>query len=53
MISPQSRTAWLWVLLLLLAGGTEAQSQTFSANPVMVKGSSAAPVTIVEFSDYQ
>ena len=53
MISSRSWTAWLWALLLLLPGGTEAQSPTISFNPVMAKGPTAAPVTIVEFSDYQ
>ena len=43
----------LWALLLLLPGGTAAQNLTITVNPVMVKGSMAAPVTIVEFSDYQ
>lgn len=43
----------LWALLLLLPGETAAQSLKISVNPVMVKGPMAAPVTIVEFSDYQ
>ena len=46
--------AWLLVLLAGLAGGAGAQTAAgLGADPAMVKGSSAAPVTIVEFSDYQ
>lgn len=45
--------AGLWVLLLLLPGETAAQSLTIRVNPIMVRGPMAAPVTIVEFSDYQ
>ena len=48
---------WRWTagvaLLLLLPGETAAQTRTSPVNPVMVKGALDAPVTIVEFSDYQ
>lgn len=53
MTSRRTRTAALVTLLLFLPEGTAAQSPTFTANPVMVKGAPDAPVTIVEFSDYQ
>jgi hypothetical protein len=43
----------LLAVLLLLPGGTGAQSLSITVNPVMVKGAPSAPVTIVEFSDYQ
>jgi hypothetical protein len=53
MIAYRTWAAGLGALLLLLSGGTAAQGQTISVNAVMVKGSMDAPVTIVEFSDYQ
>jgi len=47
-------TAWLLALLSGLAGGAGAQpAPDLGAEPGMVKGAPAAPVTIVEFSDYQ
>ncbi|MBI4611665.1 MAG: hypothetical protein HY726_21970 [Candidatus Rokubacteria bacterium] len=45
--------AGVWVLLVLLPGRTTPQSFTITLNPVMSRGPLAAPVTIVEFSDYQ
>jgi len=42
-----------WALLVLLPARTASQSLSITLNPVMVKGPLAAPVTIVEFSDYQ
>jgi hypothetical protein len=40
--------------LLLLAGGGRADGQVnLSIAPAMSKGPAGAPVTIVEFSDYQ
>jgi hypothetical protein len=50
-----SRTASLLALLTILAGVACAQNAPpeSGADPGMVKGSPAAPVTIVEFSDYQ
>lgn len=53
MISRWSWTTGFWALLLLLPVETGAQSLAIRADPVMVKGPMAAPVTIVEFSDYQ
>jgi hypothetical protein len=50
-----TRTAWLVALLAILAGVACAQTSPpdSGADPSMVKGSAAAAVTIVEFSDYQ
>jgi hypothetical protein len=39
-------------LIGLFAGGTRAQVE-ITITPSMVKGARAAPVTILEFSDYQ
>jgi len=48
------RTIWLAVLLVVGAGAAGAQAPPESgADPSMTKGSAAAAVTIVEFSDYQ
>ena len=48
------RTAWLLALLALLAPVVAAQTPpSLTIEPSMVKGSEKAPVTIVEFSDYQ
>jgi hypothetical protein len=48
------RTAWLLALLALLAAGADARTPPgLTIDPAMVKGADAAPVTIVEFSDYQ
>ena len=42
------------IVLALWASGCYAQSApAFSVNPAMTRGPAAAPVTIVEFSDYQ
>ena len=43
------------VLLAVLVPGAWAHtaSSDFMLDPVMTKGAPAAPVTIVEFSDYQ
>ena len=47
-------TVWFVTLLALLAGGVGAQTApAIDADPTMVKGAPTAPVTIVEFSDYQ
>ncbi len=50
-----SWTAWLVGLLAVLAGVACAQTAPpeSGADPSMVKGPRGAPVTIVEFSDYQ
>jgi hypothetical protein len=48
------RLAWLLALVTLLAPGVGAQTpSSITIEPLMVKGSDKAPVTIVEFSDYQ
>jgi protein-disulfide isomerase len=45
------------LLLFVLVSGAWAQpaptSPVFTLDPVMTKGAAGAPVTIVEFSDYQ
>lgn len=48
------RVAWL-VILLSAPAIVSAQDQTAGLpfDPAMVKGPATAPVTIVEFSDYQ
>jgi hypothetical protein len=47
-------TAWLLALATLLAGAAGARTALeVDADPTMIKGALAAPVTIVEFSDYQ
>jgi hypothetical protein len=48
------RTAWLLLSLALLTPAAGAQTPgEITIDPVMVKGAPGAPVTIVEFSDYQ
>ena len=48
------RTGWLLALVMLLAAVAGAQTPPpITIEPSMVKGSDKAPVTIVEFSDYQ
>jgi hypothetical protein len=47
-------TACLLALAAVLAGDVAAQTAPeLGADPAMVKGPATAPVTIVEFSDYQ
>ena len=47
-------STWLLALATLLAGGADARTASeLGADPAMIKGAPAAPVTIVEFSDYQ
>ena len=42
------------LLLVLAPGGSRAHAQVqLTAHPSMIKGPPGAPVTIVEFSDYQ
>lgn len=41
------------VLLLLLGGGRADGQVRLTANAAMTRGPAAAPVTIVEFTDYQ
>lgn len=41
------------VMLLLLLGGRAEGQVGLTVNPAMTKGPAAAPVIIVEFSDYQ
>ena len=52
---PRVYTMWAAPLLLLLAAAAcGAQTpRELTIDPVMVKGPAEAPVTIVEFSDYQ
>jgi protein-disulfide isomerase len=40
-------------LAVLALGAAGASAQTVTDNPVMTRGPATAPVTIVEFSDYQ
>jgi len=50
------RRAWVVaavVVGLWAPGGYGQAGPTLTINPVMRKGPAAAPVTIVEFSDYQ
>ena len=48
------RTVWFLAVLAVLAGVAAAQAPPESgADPSMIKGPAKAPVTIVEFSDYQ
>jgi protein-disulfide isomerase len=41
------------VLALGTASGPARPEPTFTIDPAMTKGPASAPVTIVEFSDYQ
>ena len=47
-----SSSRWLFAFLLLAPASARAQLER-TADPAMVKGPATAPVTIVEFSDYQ
>lgn len=50
------RNAVLVLVVLLVALAPDALAQEarqITLNPVMIKGPAAAPVTIVEFADYQ
>ncbi len=47
------RTGWLLALVLTLAAPRVFAQVELTWSPSMVKGPSDAPVTIVEFSDYQ
>ena len=48
------RTGWLLALVALFAPAVGAQTPaSLTIEPLMVKGRDTAPVTIVEFSDYQ
>jgi hypothetical protein len=48
------RVLWLLILVALLAPAAVAQTPAeLTIEPIMVKGPASAPVTIVEFSDYQ
>ena len=45
---------WGASLLLLVASACVAQTpRDLTIEPAMVRGSASAPVTIIEFSDYQ
>jgi hypothetical protein len=47
-------SAWLLALVAGFAAGAGAQTAPeLGAEPTMVKGPATAPITIVEFSDYQ
>jgi hypothetical protein len=46
-------TGWLLALVLTLAAPRVFAQVELTWSPSMVKGPSSAPVTIVEFSDYQ
>jgi hypothetical protein len=49
-----TRAAWLLAGLAVLTAAAGAQTPPeLTIDPVMVKGPARAPVTIVEFSDYQ
>jgi hypothetical protein len=53
---PRVYTIWAGTLLVLLAVAGALPAQTpveLTIEPTMVKGAAKAPVTIVEFSDYQ
>ena len=46
-------TAWLLALVAGLGGAGAQTGPEIGAEPTMVKGPATAPVTVVEFSDYQ
>jgi len=48
-----SRALLVLLPVLMLAPGALAQTPAFTVEPSMTRGPAAAPVTIVEFSDYQ
>jgi len=51
---PRVYTVWtIWLVALLAAGAGAQPAPETAADPGMVKGPATAPVTIVEFSDYQ
>jgi hypothetical protein len=47
------RMAVLLVALLVPGAWATTEAPALTLDPVMTKGAPAAPVTIVEFSDYQ
>lgn len=49
------KRAWIVALAVvgLTAGTAQAQHPSFTLTPAMTKGPANAPVTIVQFSDYQ
>ena len=50
----RSRVYYSLLIVLLLAVGARADGQVnLTVDPAMTKGSAGAPVTIVEFSDFQ
>jgi hypothetical protein len=57
--SPRVYYRWFWVIVAALlaaaiVGTAAARAQVeITVHPSMVKGAPGAPVTIVEFSDYQ
>lgn len=57
--SPRVYYTWIWLTLWLLALSVAACPARALAqveltwSPTMVKGAAGAPVTIIEFSDYQ
>jgi protein-disulfide isomerase len=55
-ITARDRWRFLTPLLLLLLAPSASRAQApieLTVTPNMVKGSAGAPVTIIEFSDYQ
>jgi hypothetical protein len=47
------RTAVLLLVVLVPGAWANTAAPVLTLDPVMTKGAPAAPVTIVEFSDYQ